>query len=228
MNLRAGRVVALSQPLIGAFLSWATLFGINLRERSQAQSFIDALNSMCVGTSTLEEVRPMLARYHPAVVEAWMAKQYGAESGLYFGFGNQLIARMGNRFYFLRYVGLAPWATNAEIFFRDNRICTLRVTLALEIKKVERNRVGFNLSTRQSSEADEKFVISDGHVTGGNLYVFYRVKAITLPADATSSERSHAFGYNLSCVTSLGGCQDLTRVLDLKTVRTDWDNRHLD
>jgi hypothetical protein len=113
-----------------------------------------------------------------------------------------------------------------RIFFKDNRVSTLEVTLALEINKVKQDRVGFNLSTRQSSGADEKFVISGGHVTGGNFYVFYRVNAITLPADATPSERGHAFGYNLSCVTSLGGCRDLTRLLDLEAVRKDWDNRH--
>ena len=135
---------------------------------------------------------------------------------------------MGNRFYFLRYVGLAPWAANAEIYFRDNRICRLSVALFLEIKKVGGDRVGFDLSTRQSSETHEEFVISDGHVTGGNRYVFYGVKTITLPADATPAERAHAFGYDLSCVAKLGGCQDLTQVLDLKAIMQSCGNGNRD
>jgi len=88
--------------------------------------------------------------------------------------------------------------------------------------------MGFDLSTRQSSAADARFVISGGHVTGGSRYVFSRVKAITLPADATPSERAHAFGYDLSCVAKLGGCQDLSQILDLKAIGQDRDRRRPD
>jgi hypothetical protein len=227
MNRRVARVVALSLA-IGAVLAWVVLFGINLRERSQAQSLIAAVNSMHVGTSTLEEVRSMLARYHTYVVEPWIAKQYSAETGLYLGFGDQFMAKMGDRFYLLRYIGLSPWSANAEIYFSNNRICELRVALVLETKKVEGDRVGFFLSTRQTSAADERFVISGGHVTGGSRNVFYRVESIMLPAGATPAERAHAFGYDLSCVAKLGGCQDLTSILDLKAIGQDRDGRRPD
>jgi hypothetical protein len=180
---------------------------------------------MHVGTSTLEEVRPMLASYHTHVAEPWVARQYSADTGIDLGFGNRFMARMGDRFYFLRYIGLAPWAANAEIYFRNNRICELRVELFLETKKVEGDRVGFDLSTRQSSDAADEFVISGGQVTPGSQYVFYRVETITLPVDATPAERAHAFGYDLSCVARLGGCQDLTQILDLKAIGQDRDSR---
>jgi uncharacterized membrane protein YdcZ (DUF606 family) len=101
MNRRVAWVVALALA-IGAVLAWAVLFGINLRERSQSQSLIAAVNSMHVGTSTLEEIQPVLTRYRTYVAEPWMAKQYSADSGIYLGFGNQFIARMGDRFYLLR------------------------------------------------------------------------------------------------------------------------------
>jgi hypothetical protein len=227
MNRRVAGIVALALA-IGAVLAWAILFGINLRERSQAQSLIAAVNSMHVGTSTLEEVRPMLARFHTYVAEPWVAKQYSAETGLHVGFGDQFMAKMGDRFYFLRYIGLSPWTANAEIYFSNDRICELRVALLLETKKVEGHRLGFFLSTRQSSVTDERFVITGGHVTGGSRYVFYRVETITLPADATPAERAHAFGYDLSCVAELGGCRDLTRILDLKAIGQDRDRRRPD
>jgi len=225
MNRRVPWVAALALPVIGAFLTWAVLFGLNLHECSQAQSLIAAVNSMHVGTSTIEEVRPLLASFHTYVAEPWIAKQYSADTGIYLGFGNRFMARLGDRFYFLRYVGLAPWAANAEIYFRNNRICELRVALLLETKKIEGSRVGFALSTRQSSAPADGFVISGGHVTGGSRYVFYRVETITLPADATPEERAHAFGYDLSCVARLGGCQDLTQILDLKAIGQDRDSR---
>lgn len=180
---------------------------------------------MHVGTSTVEDVRAILANYHTYVAEPRIAKQYSADSGIYLGFGNQFMARMGDRFYFLRYFGLAPWAANTYIYFRNNRICELRVVLFLETKKVEGHRIGFVLSTQQSSDAAERFVISGGHVTGGSWYVFYRVESIVLPADATPTERRHGFGYDLSCVARLGGCRDLDQILDLNSIGQDRDRR---
>jgi hypothetical protein len=228
MNRCVAWVAALALPVVGTFLCWAVLFGISLHERSQAQSVIAAVNSMQVGTSTFEEVRSKLARYHTYVTEPWVAKQYSADSGIYLGFGNRIMARMGDRFSFLRYVGLAPWAANTEIYFRNKRVCELRVELLLETKKINGNRAGYFLSTRQSSDVAERFVISGGHVTGGSRYVFYRVETITLPVDATPTERAHAFGYDLSCVARLGGCRDLNQILDLKSIGQDRDNRRLD
>jgi hypothetical protein len=228
MNSRAAWVAALAVPVIGTFLCWAVLFGISLHERSQAQSLIATVNAMQVGTSTLDEVRSKLASYHTYVAEPWVAKQYSADTGIYLGFGNRIMARMGDRFYFLRHIGLAPWAANAEIYFRNNRICELRIALFVETKKVEGNRVGFDLSTRQSSDAADRFMISGGHVTGGSRYVFYRIETITLPVDATPAERAHAFRYDLSCVARFGGCQDLTQILDLKSIGQDRDSRRRD
>ena len=158
----------------------------------------------------------------------WIAKQYSADTGIYVGFGNRIMARIGDRFYFLRYIGLAPWAAQAEIYFRNDRICELKVELFLETKKVKGDRVGFVLSTRQSSDAADTFMISGGHVTGGSRYVFYRVETITLPADAIPEERAHAFGYDLSCVARPGGCRDVTQILDLKSIGEDRDRRRPD
>jgi hypothetical protein len=228
MNRRAAWVAALALPVIGVFPAWAVLFGISLRERSQAQSLIAAVNSMHVGTSTLEEVRPMVARSHAYALDPSIAKYHSADTIIYLVAGNQFMGRIGDRFYFLRYIGLSPWAVNAEIYSRNNRICELSVKLSLETQKVEGNRVGFMLSTQQSSNVGERFIISGGHLTSSSRYVFYRVKSITLPADATPAERAHAFGYNLSCVAKLGGCRDLSQILDLRAVRQDWDHRNPD
>jgi hypothetical protein len=219
-------VVTLALLATGVVLAWTVLFGINLHGRFQAESLVAAVHSMQVGTSTLEEVRPMMARYRTHVASSFVAKQYAADTGFYVGLGNKYIARMGERFYFLRYVGLAPWGAGAEIYFRNERICELRLSVSIETKKVERHREGFDLSTEESFPANNDFVISGGHVTGGSRYIFFRVHKIMLPGDATSAERTHAFAYDLSCVSRLGSCQGVSQVLDLKAIKQDWDRRH--
>jgi hypothetical protein len=226
MNPRVAWVVALALPAIGAVLAWTALFGINLHERFQAESLVAAVRSMQVGTSTLEEIRPMLARYRTHVAPPFIANQYSVDIGFYVGLGNQYIARMGDRFYFVRYVGLAPWGAGAEIYFKNDRICELRLSALIETKKVEGHRMGFHLSTEESFPSNNGFVISGGHVTGGSRYISFRVQKIMLPGDATPAERTHAFAYDLSCVTRLGSCQDVSQVLDLKATKQDWDRRH--
>ena len=67
-----------------------------------------------------------------------------------------------------------------------------------------------------------------GHVTGGSPYMFTRVRHVTLPSDATSAERAHAFAYDLSCVTRLGGCRDVSEILAPMPIRQDYDARHPD
>jgi hypothetical protein len=209
----------------GVLLAWAILFGISLHARFQAQSLVVAVRSMQVGSTTLEETRPILARYHASTLPALYTDQYSADVGFSVHVGHENIEGLGERFYFLRYVGLAPWGAGAEIYFKNGRLCELRFSVGTEVNRKGDFREGFDLSTEQSLGKNE-FVMSGGHVTGGSRYIFFRVHSIMLPADATPAERAHALAYDLSCVTRLGGCRDVSQVLALKTIRQDWDARH--
>ena len=209
----------------GFFLAWAILFGINLHARFQAQSLVAAVRSMQVGSTTLEESRPLLERQRASTLPASLTGQYMADTGFYIRVGHENWLR--ERFYFLRYVGLAPWGAGAEIYFRDGRLCELRFSVGTEVNKKEEFREAFSLTTEQSL-GKNPFEISGGHVTGGSRYMFTRVHHVRLPTDATSVERTHAFAYDLSCVTTLGGCPDVSQVLASKPIRQDWNARHPD
>lgn len=217
---------ALALTAAGTFLAWAILFGINLHARFQAQSVAAAVRSMQVGSTTLEESRPLLERYRASTVPASFTGQYLADTGFYINVGHANLERLGERFYFLRYAGLAFWGAGAEMYFRNGRLCELRFSVGTEVSRKGKFREGFSLTTEQSLGKNE-FVMSGGHVTGGSRYMFTRVHHITLPADATPAERAHAFAYDLSCVTRLGGCRDVSQVLAPMPIRQDLDARHL-
>jgi hypothetical protein len=218
-------VAALALTAAGAVLAWAIIFGINLHARFEAQSLVTAVRSMQVGSTTLEESRPLLERYRASTLPASFTGQYSADTGFYIRVGYQNSLR--ERFYFLRYVGLAPWGVGAEMYFRNGRLCELRLSVGTEVNKKGEFREAYSLTTEQSLGKNQ-FEISGGHVTGGSRYMFTRVHHVRLPTDATSVERTHAFAYDLSCVTTLGGCPDVSQVLASKPIRQDWNARHPD
>lgn len=219
-------IAALAVTSAGAFITWAILFGVNLHSRFQAQSLVAAVRSMQVGSTTLEETRPLLERYRASTLPGSLTGQYGADTGFYVSVGHENIERLTERFYFLRYVGLAFWGAGAEMYFRNGRLCELRFSVGTEVNRHGEFREGLSLTTEQSLGKNE-FDMSGGHVTGGSRYMFTRVHHMKLPADATSAERAHAFAYDLSCVTKLGGCRDVSQVLAPMPIRQDWDARHL-
>ncbi len=178
---------------------------------------------MQVGSTTLEETRLILAQYHANTLPALYTDQYKADAGfsVQVGYENE---ELRERFYFLRYVGLAPWSAGAEIYFKNGRLCELRFSVATEVKRKGDFREGFDFSTEQSLGKNE-FNMTGGHMTGGSRYIFFRVHTITLPSDATPAERAHAFAYDLSCVTRIGGCRDVSQVLAFTTILHDLDAR---
>jgi hypothetical protein len=204
------------------FCAWAILFGINLRERFQAQSVLVAIRSMQVGTTTLEQARPILAAHHAETFSAAFTGQYSADIGFAMLFPTRTIAMLGERFYFLRYVGLASWWAGTEMYFRDGTLCVLRFSMETETTKTYQFREGYHLQTTASSERKTEFMMSGGAMDGG---YFRRVHAITLPADTTPDERTHALAYDLSCVTRLGGCRDLLQIMSYQLFCQDYAAR---
>lgn len=218
-------IATLALTSASAFVAWAILFGVDLHSRFQAQSLVAAVRSMQVGSITLEETRPLLERYHASALPVSLTGQYEADTGFYVSVSHENIQRLSERFYFLRYAGLAFWGAGAEMHFRNGRLCELRLSVGTEVNRKEQFREGFDLTTEQSIGKNE-FVMSGGHVTGASRYVFFGIHHITLPADATPIERAHAFAYDLSCVTKLGGCRDISQILAYNSIRQDWEARH--
>ena len=111
-------LAALALTAAGGFLLWVILFGISLHARFQAQSLIVALRSMQVGSTTLEEARPTLTQYRFSTVPDSFARSYSADTGFDITVGDKFIERLSERFYFLRYLGLALWDSDAAMYFR--------------------------------------------------------------------------------------------------------------
>lgn len=198
-------------------LAWASLFILTLRARYQSQSLLVAVRSMKVGAATLAEVQPVLARY-PVTNDSpsdFSGQCRSADAGYSISLGSRTVATLGLRFPFLRYLGLAPWGSGAEMFFENGRLCKLRYTVGVETNAPGKIRNRFNISTEESFPGRNEYSFS-----GGGPAMF-RAERIALPSDTTPRERARAFAYDLSCLTSAGGCRTLCQVLPLKPVWED-------
>ena len=60
---RLNIAVLLATFALAFFLVWLSLFAASFRARSQAESLLQEVDSMKVGLTTLEEVRPRLAKF---------------------------------------------------------------------------------------------------------------------------------------------------------------------
>jgi hypothetical protein len=59
-------------------------------------------------------VCPKLYRYRASTLPASVTGQYSGDTGFYITVGDEIIERLSERFYFLRYVGLSSLWKNAE------------------------------------------------------------------------------------------------------------------
>jgi hypothetical protein len=103
-------IAALALTTACAFLAWAILLA--------ARAFSGAIpcgrsTFYEVGSTTLEETRPILARYRASTLPASVTGQYSGDTGFYI-VGDEIIERLGERLYFLRYVGLSSLRKNAD------------------------------------------------------------------------------------------------------------------
>lgn len=162
-------IVALALTFASAFIAWAILFGGNLHARFQADSLVAAVRSMQVGSTTLEETRPLLERYRASTLPASFTGQYEADKGFYVRVGHENMERLAERFYFWRYVGLAFWGAGAEMYFRNGRLRELRFSVVTEVNRQRQFREGFSLTTEQSLGNNE-FDMSGGHMTGSSRH----------------------------------------------------------
>jgi hypothetical protein len=195
-------------------IAWACLFLASLRSRRQAQSLLVAVRAMKVGSTTLPEARHILSRYPVSDFQARSTSSecLSADAGLVVGFSSTTSYRLGSRFPSLRYLGLADWNAAADMLFEKDRLCELRYHLFVEMNSPGKMRERYDISTEESVSGRDPYVIAGGGPP------IARAEVIILPSEATLSERTSAYGYDLSCLTSVGGCRTFCQVLPLKPV----------
>lgn len=216
MTQKHSVVFRLTIALAGCLLlAWACLFTVTLRARHNAKSLLVAVRAMEVNKTMVADVEPLLRRYHATIYTTKYDLQghcASADMGYGIHIGNKTVSTLGLRFPFLRYFGLAPWGAGAVIFFEKGRVCSLNYGVAPE--------------TSGLGEDKKRFEMRIALISGKNEYNLYGhprfgIRTIQIPSDATPMERSHAFAFNLACLTSFGGCRTVCQLLPLKPIWED-------
>jgi hypothetical protein len=203
-------------------IGWLYLFAGSVRESQRARSFLNEIRPLKVGSTTLEEARPLLARY--AAENLPPSDLSGicpvADTGYVIQFRAKLTLPFAMRFPFLRYVGLVPWGAASDIYFQNGRLCALRYSVGTTRYAQYHVLETFDIRTIESSSA------ADDYDLGGGGNTLHRIHGVGLPLNPSPQERAHAFAFNLSCVTQFGGCRTPCEVLPLKPIWDDYDARN--
>ena len=201
--------------LVFVLLAWTFLFGSSVRERRQAEALLAAFQSMKTGSTTLNEVQPILAAYSVSNLAGPSCGGHPASKGYSISLADKKLFALETRLPFLRFLGLSPWGAGADLFFNEGKLCHLRFSVGTEITILDHTRGVVNMAAEESTPGREMLISSGGPPVN-------RILVVTLPGNPTPAQHSHAFAFHLSCLTQLGGCRDICQLLPLKPI---WEDR---
>jgi len=166
------------------------------------------------GSTTLNEVQPILATYPASNLEGPSCGGHPASKGYSISLADKKLFAIETRLPLLRFLGLAPWRASADLFFNDGKLCHLRLSVGTQINVLDHTSGVVNMATEESTPGSEMLISGGGPPVN-------RILVVTLPGNPTPAQRSHAFAFHLSCFTELGGCRDICQLLPLKPIWED-------
>jgi len=222
------RLVKIVTPLLAVvLLSQLSLFVAYFRTRQKAESLLASLRKAEVGTTTSEEMQPLLAAYEAEKIPP----SGGCASGeVAYGIlvSNHTIDYLGTTHPFLLNVGVRPLSATAVLSFAGGRLCDFSYsTAALLLRRQYPLRIT-GQGAAQLIEINAQTTVQ--RASGGENYqvrsfqtllrgfrqsgVDLGVRVVVTP-DATPSEFEKALTFDLSCFTSLRGCRTLSQLMPL-------------
>jgi hypothetical protein len=217
----------------------AALFAATLRTRRRAESLVASLRRLRVGTSTFQDVQPLLIAYGAAKLTH--SNCAGGDDGYGIQVMNSTINRLGLSHPMLLNLGVRPWGATAALSFKAGHLCEYRFDLGMlaggseypiEARVSPVPLVGLDAATTmREPNGDGNYHIralqsplreyKEGGVRFGLEF--------DLTPNATQTELQHALTFDLSCFTSFRGCRRFSQVmpLALQDVIHDYETKGL-
>jgi len=187
-----------------------SVLSINYWNRRKSERLLQDIRALKIGQSTRSEIDPTLERYHVEKSSAYATSCAGAGGSLAVRISNETLIRVQTAFPWLRALTGRAWRASATFLFRQNRLCYL----IYEIDYWPKNDQDVELSPQLvlAPSSDDLFVtIGDRQnhrygIIGVHQNTLHRL-SVTIAPVATEIERSHAFDFDLSCLTSFRPCR---------------------
>jgi hypothetical protein len=185
---------------------------INHWNRWKSERLLQDIRALRIGQSTRSEIDPILENYHVEKASAYATSCVGgADSSLAVRISNETLVKVETALPWLRALGDRPWRASGTFLFHQKRLCFV----IYEINYWPRNNYDVELSPQLvlAPSSDDLFIaIGDRQnhrygITNAVHQDTIRRLNVTIAPDATETERSHAFDFDLSCLTSFRPCQ---------------------
>jgi hypothetical protein len=180
----------------------------NFYARKRAEQLLRDLQTLNVGTSTAEDTRHIITRYggwemnrnpDPRDVAPW---GIGPCSGPHPRYGLSVAPELLNRFVVtfpqVQHLGFHIWGVEADIDVKDGKV--LCFSQNVRVHRSDGHDVEARAEMVEESlrpEEAENYLLIRNYI--------HEIRTSVLPNSSTT-EKGRAFGVDLACVTSFGGC----------------------
>jgi hypothetical protein len=213
--------------LIAILIAQLALLAANFRTRRRAESLLSSLQKLKLGTSTFEDVQPLIVNYKAYTNPLGSACPSG-DAAYGISISNNTIDALGWNS-LLRDVGVRPVGADATLSFKNGRLCSFvysprallsasRYPFREDSRSMTSQLIMIHNRTIVQAQPynDENYNITrlDTIMRGREAGTFVGL-LVTITPSATPSEYRHALTFDLSCFTSLQGCRTICQLMPL-------------
>jgi hypothetical protein len=194
------------------------LYMANLSTRHQAESLLTAVGHLRLGESTLTDTRRVRldykARKNPDAYIGSIAQQ-----SYTIGVSNDIVNIIGFKYPVLWRFGVKPSAATVNLRYRGEKLTYLDYAFGTPVLKAP-SQPTYLIAAATIEEQDDRYGPRPNYYVGYSMRPSsiagttseFRFGAVITPK-ATDGERNAAFDFDLSCLSSLGGCQALCEIM---------------
>lgn len=182
----------------------------NARTRYQAEALVRDLRTIKLGESTADDVLRIVRHYPTAPGRSSSSDCAAADESHSIRIANDIINRVGFAIPALRVVGARPASVVAVILLQKGRVCYVFYSFAvahwskIDELRAEATEGLFNCDKAKHTPSESCYDVGEGIIRN-----HIEKLDVRLANFANAAERQHAFDFDLSCLTSILGCQKL-------------------
>lgn len=182
------------------------IFAVNSIYGRQAEHLLRDVGTLQVGSSNTEDVLRIMSRYGGGPSEGYASFCKSADAVYSASVGNRTLNRVGEKVPVLRLFGFRLWAAGVMVLLERGRVCFVSSELVMN-DSIGKWTWDFDTSALPAGTIEFPNVEHPGYSVYTQDLRDRRILRTEVTSEATDGERQHAFAFDLSCLTRIGGCK---------------------
>ncbi len=190
---------------------YLAIFAVNSMHRRNAESLLRDVRTLKVGESKTEDVQRIMFRYGGGPTQGHSSFCDSADAAYGTSVGSRTLNRVGQAVPILRHLGLRPWTLGVMVLSEQGRVCFVSYQLFMN-DSVGKWTWSFRSWALPAGKMETPNREHPGYSVRTQDLRDLRILWSEVTTQATEEERLHAFTFDLSCVTRVGGCKQRCEV----------------